>query len=92
MNQALRKQSCFSKLKRGDVSSEQCTTPHSKEHDKKIQELGWNKTLYPSYSPDLAPSDYHLFCSLENHLKEMAFVMQKDVKTVICEFFESIAK
>ncbi|GFY35292.1 histone-lysine N-methyltransferase SETMAR [Trichonephila clavipes] len=32
-----------------------------------IQRLGW-ETLCPPYSPDLAPSDYHLFHSLDNHL------------------------
>ena len=29
---------------------------------KKLLELGWEVILHPPYSPDLAPSDYHLFC------------------------------
>ncbi|GFV27766.1 uncharacterized protein TNCV_4169881 [Trichonephila clavipes] len=34
-----------------------------------IQRLGWEETLcYPPYSPDLAPSDCHLFHSLDNHI------------------------
>ena len=53
----------------------------------KIEELGWNKIPNPSYSPDLAPSDYYLFRSLQNHFKETAFVMQKVVKTGICDCF-----
>ena len=31
---------------------------------KKLLELGWEVIPHPPYSPDLAPSDYHLFCSL----------------------------
>lgn len=30
----------------------------------KITEIGWEILSQPSYSPDLAPSDYHLFLSL----------------------------
>ena len=33
---------------------------------KKLLELGWEVMTHPPYSPDLAPSDYHLFCSLQN--------------------------
>ena len=44
---------------------------------------------HPPYSPDIALLDYHLFRSLQNYLKETAFVTQKDVETDICEFYES---
>ena len=30
--------------------------------------LNWEKLLHTPYSPDLAPSDYHLFRGLQNHL------------------------
>jgi hypothetical protein len=29
-----------------------------------IHELDWEILPHPPYSPDLAPSDYHLFCTL----------------------------
>jgi hypothetical protein len=33
-----------------------------------IQKLKWNVQPYHPYSPDLAPSDYHLFSPLKEHL------------------------
>ena len=43
--------------------------PHtSKITRQKLEEFGWEVLPHPSYSPDLAPSDYHLFRSLRNHL------------------------
>jgi hypothetical protein len=39
--------------------------PHTANMTKAaIQELDWEILSHPSNSPDLAPSDYHLFCSL----------------------------
>ena len=32
----------------------------------KIEELGWEKLSHPPYSPDIAPSDYYLFRSLQH--------------------------
>jgi hypothetical protein len=34
-----------------------------------IQKNGWELLSHPSYSPDLAPSDYHLFGPLKYHLR-----------------------
>lgn len=34
----------------------------------KILVLGWSVLPYPPYYPDLAPTDYHLICSLPNFL------------------------
>ena len=39
---------------------------------KKVLELGWKMMHHPPYSPDLAPPDYHLFRSLQNHLNDLA--------------------
>ncbi|UYV73012.1 K02A2.6-like [Cordylochernes scorpioides] len=35
-----------------------------------IKDLGWELLPHPPYSPDLAPSDYHLFTSLGHALKK----------------------
>lgn len=33
-----------------------------------FEELSWEKLLHPQYSPNIAPSDYHLFRSLQKYL------------------------
>ena len=39
----------------------------------RLLELGWNMMSHPPYSPDLAPSDYHLFWNLQNFLNGKNF-------------------
>ncbi|XP_014473025.1 PREDICTED: histone-lysine N-methyltransferase SETMAR-like [Dinoponera quadriceps] len=36
----------------------------------KLMELGWKLMLHPPYSPDITPSDYYLFQSLQNYLDD----------------------
>ena len=41
--------------------------PHIKKNvNEKLNEFKWEVLPHPPYSPDLAPSDYHLFLSLQN--------------------------
>ncbi len=40
------------------------------------------------YSPDLAPTDYHLFHSLSNHLREKKFNNENDLKMDLVNFFD----
>ena len=35
----------------------------------KFEELGCEMLVYPPYSPDLAPSDFHIFRPLKNHMR-----------------------
>ena len=44
---------------------------------------------HPLYSPDLAPSDYHLFCSLQNHLNGKTYDSNEAVKNELIQFFPS---
>ena len=43
--------------------------------------------LHLPYSPDLAPSDYYLFRSLQNSLNSKTFNADKDVKSHLLQFF-----
>jgi len=53
----------------------------------KLRELGWEILMHPSYSPDLAPSDYHLFRALQNFLNSKNFNNDDDVKSHLVQFF-----
>ena len=62
--------------------------PHSSLATRqKLLELGWDVLPHPPYSPDLAPSDYHLFRSLQNFLNGQKFQDGKEVKTQLEQFF-----
>ena len=39
------------------------------------------------YSPDLAPSNYHLFRSFQNHLNGKTFYLNQAVKNELIPFF-----
>jgi histone-lysine N-methyltransferase SETMAR len=45
-----------------------------------IQKLGWTVLPHPPYSPDLAPSDYHLFGKLKEFLRGNHYASVDDVK------------
>ena len=42
---------------------------------------------HPPYSPDLAPFDHHLLCSLQNHLNGKTFDSNEAVKNEVIQFF-----
>ena len=45
-----------------------------------IFELGWEVMPHSAYSPDLAPSNYHMFCLLEYSLSEQSFTSRQELK------------
>jgi [histone H3]-lysine36 N-dimethyltransferase SETMAR len=45
-----------------------------------IKELNWEELAHPPYSPDIAPSDYHLFRSMAHGLSDQKFKTYLDVK------------
>ncbi|KFD64785.1 hypothetical protein M514_02438 [Trichuris suis] len=54
-----------------------------------IQELGWEVLPHPGYSPDLAPSDYHLFRSLAVNLRGVSFNNDENLQKWLSDFFFS---
>lgn len=54
-----------------------------------IIELGWEVLPHPAYSPDLAPSDYHLFRSLEHFLRDKLFSNRDELQNQLDFFFAS---
>ncbi|KAG5305532.1 SETMR methyltransferase, partial [Acromyrmex insinuator] len=53
----------------------------------KLRELGWEVLMHPPYSPDLAPSDYHLFRSLQNSLDEKTLADERAAENHLKKFF-----
>lgn len=54
----------------------------------KLGEFDWDVLPHPPYSPDLAPSDYHLFRSLQNSLNGLTFARREDIENHLVRFFE----
>jgi histone-lysine N-methyltransferase SETMAR len=62
----------------------------SRRVQQKIQELEGIELLpHPAYSPDLAPSDFHLFRSLAHFLRGRCFNSVQEVKNGVREFLAS---
>lgn len=53
----------------------------------KISEFGWDLLSHPAYSPDIAPSDYHLFRSLQNSLDGKEFKSLEDIENHLEKYF-----
>lgn len=53
----------------------------------KLRELGWEVLMHPPYSPDLAPSDYHLFRSLQNSLNGLKLTSKEACENHLSQFF-----
>lgn len=56
-----------------------------------LQNFGWNIITHPPYSPDLAPSDYHLFPKLKEHLAGRRFCSDEEVKDEVQRFLKDMA-
>lgn len=53
-----------------------------------LEKFRWEVIPHPPYSPDLSPSDYHLFRSLSNHLRGTNFKNQLRLEEELKKFFE----
>jgi [histone H3]-lysine36 N-dimethyltransferase SETMAR len=76
--------------RRGVVFHRDNARPHtSLVTRQKLLQLGWNILPYPSYSPDLSPSDYYLFRALQIFLDGKTFISNEEVKNHLDQFFSS---
>ena len=73
--------------RKGVILQHDNARPHSaKKTQDKINELGWEVLPHPPYSPDVAPSDYHLFRSLQHFLSGEKFQNVEEVKNGLSNF------
>ena len=66
------------------------TWPHITQSTlQKLNELGYKVLPHPRYSPDLLPTNYHLFKHLDNISRGKCFPNQQDAENALQEFAES---
>jgi [histone H3]-lysine36 N-dimethyltransferase SETMAR len=56
----------------------------------KLKELHYRLLEHPPYSPDLAPSDFHLFPNLKKFLRGKRFSNNDEVIATVNEYFEGL--
>lgn len=75
--------------KLGVVIQQDNARPHvSLQTRKKLIEFGWDILSHPPYSPDLAPSDFYLFRSLQNSLHGKKFNSLEDCQKHLVDFID----
>ena len=57
-----------------------------------INELGWKLLPHPPYSPDLVPSDFHLFGPLKACTRGTKFKSDDEVKSVVSDWLRHQSK
>lgn len=62
--------------------------PHTaKVTQQKLKDFQWEIMPQPPYSPDIAPSDFYLFRSLQHFLRGKKFDGMHDIETALTQFF-----
>ena len=54
-----------------------------------ISSFGWTTISHPSYSSDLAVSDFHLFGPLKESLRGQHFFSDKEIKTAVRKWLKT---
>lgn len=65
--------------------------PHTANLTKSLlQDFKWDVFDHPAYSPDLAPSDYYLFCHLKKFLGGKKFSDQDELENTVNTWFKKM--
>jgi len=84
---------CWGLLSSGVLLLYDNARPHTAIHTlQTLVKLGFTVLEHPAYSPDLAPSDYHLFGPLKDALRGCRFTSDKGVKKVVHEWLAAQPK
>ena len=71
-------------LSKGNVLLHDNACPHTAAHTvETLQKLKFEVLAHPPYSPDLAPSDYHLFGPLKEALRGRRFTSNQELKEAV---------
>lgn len=90
VQQKIRSPGLAAHFRRGVVFQQDNARPHVANATlQKIEQLGWELLIHPPYSPDCAPSDYHLFASLAHSLAGMSFTNLTGVENHLRLYFDS---
>ena len=55
-----------------------------------VEQLGLEVLPHPPYSPDLAPSDYHLFGPMKKMLGDQKFASDTEVQSVVRQWLGAL--
>lgn len=90
VHQKIRSPGLAGHFRRGVVFQQDNARPHVANATlQKIRQLGWEALIHPPYSPDCAPSDYHLFASLAHSLAGKNFASLEHVQNHLRLYFAS---
>jgi len=56
-----------------------------------LEKFKWDILYHPPYSPDLAPSDFHLFLRIKKHLAGKKFDDDDEVQEKVMTWFKGLA-
>ena len=84
-----RKRRC--RLTEGVILQQDNATPHTANITEDwLREYGRGVLTLPPRSPDLAPSDYHLFGPLKSHLAGQRFNADEDLIQELCTWLQNL--
>jgi histone-lysine N-methyltransferase SETMAR len=65
--------------------------PHTAEKTTKLEKFGWENRDHPAHSPDLAPSNFHLFPKMREFLGGKRMATDEEVKEIVTDWLNGLA-